>query len=78
MSLDLSGLKATVLGGDERETETLRLLQQQGAVVDAYGCPPSAEKVLGRPQANSVRAALDGAQGVQHLWWDVVRAGVVA
>lgn len=61
MSLDLSGLKATVLGGDERETETLRLLQQQGAVVDAYGCPPSAEKVLGRPQANSVRAALDGA-----------------
>lgn len=59
--MDLTGLKAVVLGGDGRETETLRLLQQHGAQIDSYGCPPSAEKVLGRPQASSVRAALEGA-----------------
>ena len=59
--MDLTGLKAVVLGGDGRETETLRLLQQHGAEIDSYGCPPSAVKVLGRPQASSVRAALEGA-----------------
>jgi dipicolinate synthase subunit A len=59
--MDLHGLKAAVLGGDGRETETLRLLQQHGAQIDSYGCPPSAEKVLGRPQASSVKAALEGA-----------------
>lgn len=59
--MDLTGLKAVVLGGDGRETETLRLLRQHGAQIDSYGCPPSAEKMLGKPQASSVKDALAGA-----------------
>jgi len=61
MSIDLTGRKAVVLGGDARETETLRLLKKHGAVIEAYGCPPGAEAVLGRPQAASLEQALQGA-----------------
>ncbi len=62
MSIDLTGRKAVVLGGDARETETLRLLKQHGAAIEGHGCPPSAEAVLGRPQAATLEQALDGAE----------------
>jgi dipicolinate synthase subunit A len=61
MSIDLQGYKVVVLGGDERETETLRLLKENGADIDAYGAPASAEKVLGRVQSSSLSQALAGA-----------------
>lgn len=60
-AIDLSGLRAAVLGGDERETETIRLLARHGAETTAYGCPPSAAQALGGPQASRVGQAIAGA-----------------
>ena len=38
MSIDLTELAAAVIGGDERETETLRLLQKAGHLSGRSGC----------------------------------------
>src|SRR4030042_6434662 len=61
MSINLHGYKVVVLGGDERETETLRLLKEHGADIEAFGTPASAEKALGREQASSLNQAVAGA-----------------
>jgi dipicolinate synthase subunit A len=61
MGINLSGLKVSVLGGDRREPEIMRLLAQAGATIMAYGCDPLAEKYLGKPQASSLQEAVTGA-----------------
>jgi dipicolinate synthase subunit A len=61
MTIDLKGQNLVVIGGDKREPEILRLAKNYGATISAYGCHPSVEKVLEKPQATSLHEEIKGA-----------------
>lgn len=63
---DLEGVSATVIGGDGREIEYVRGLLADGADVEATGCLPEAEEIMGKPQTQDPAEAVSGVDVVLH------------
>lgn len=61
MTLDLTGRKVAVVGGDEREREIARIAATTGATVSAYGFPWPDKGIEGVTLADSAAAALNDA-----------------
>lgn len=61
MTMNLTGRKVAVVGGDEREREIARLAATTGATVTAYGFPWPDKGIDGVTLADSAVAALQGA-----------------
>jgi len=60
----LSDITAAVIGGDGRELEYIRGLLADGAEVRACGCLPEAADIMGHPQTDTAREAIEGADVV--------------
>jgi dipicolinate synthase subunit A len=59
--LDLGGLKVTVLAGDGRMLEIMRLARAAGASVIGFATAPGTEDASGQPAAATLEQALTGA-----------------
>ncbi len=57
----LSDITAAVIGGDGRELEYIRGLKADGATVNACGCLPEAADIMGHPQTETAREAIEDA-----------------
>ena len=64
MAVEFSGKKVAALGGDRRQYWFVEEALKAGLAVNGIGLPPEVDKLIGKPQANSVGDALEGVDAV--------------